>query len=68
MTLALRPPPNESPEEKRVREAQEAAAKRVSDQIDEQLRLERLRAKKELKGGKQVRVLLLGQSESGAYF
>ena len=56
------PPPNETPEELVVREAKEAEARRVSDQIDEQLKMDRIAWKKQKS---IVRVLLLGQAESG---
>ncbi|KAF8958804.1 guanine nucleotide binding protein, alpha subunit [Flammula alnicola] len=55
------PPPNETPGERAARQAKEAEEKRVSDQIDEQLKAERLALKKQKY---TVRVLLLGQSES----
>ncbi|CAA7268550.1 unnamed protein product [Cyclocybe aegerita] len=56
------PPPDETPGERAVREAKEAEAKRVSDMIDDQLKAEKLALKKDKY---VVRVLLLGQSESG---
>lgn len=59
----LRPPPDETPEQSTLRLAQEAEAKRVSEAIDETLRQEKQRYKKR----RVVRVLLLGQSESGAH-
>ncbi|KAK7045421.1 hypothetical protein VNI00_007674 [Paramarasmius palmivorus] len=62
LTLAIAPPPNESPEERQVREEAEAEAQRVSDEIDEQIRKERENEKKKKK---PVKLLLLGQSESG---
>lgn len=58
----LKPPPGETLEQKAARTFQEEAAKRVSQAIDESIRAERQRQKKR----KPVRVLLLGQSESGA--
>ncbi|KAJ7456954.1 guanine nucleotide binding protein, alpha subunit [Mycena latifolia] len=61
LTAALAPPPNESPAERDAREQAEAEAKRVSDEIDAQLRKERENEKKR----KPVKLLLLGQSESG---
>lgn len=64
LTYALEPPPDETEEEKTSREAKEAEAKRVSDQIDESLRNDRAAMKKEKE---VVKVLLLGQSESGEY-
>lgn len=62
LTLACLPPPNESEPERRAREAAEAEARRVSDEIDEALRKERLERRRKKK---PVKVLLLGQSESG---
>ncbi|KAJ7699362.1 guanine nucleotide binding protein, alpha subunit [Mycena rosella] len=61
LTAALAPPPNETPAERDVREHAESEAKRVSDEIDAQLRKERENDKKR----KPVKLLLLGQSESG---
>jgi guanine nucleotide-binding protein alpha-1 subunit len=58
----LKPPPNETPEQKHCRVQQEEEAKRVSQAIDESIRAEKQREKKR----RPVRVLLLGQSESGA--
>jgi hypothetical protein len=57
----LRPPPNETEEEKTIRLAQETESLRVSQAIDDSIQQERLKHKKR----KLVRVLLLGQSESG---
>lgn len=64
LALAWAPPRNETPAEKDARERKEAEAKRVNDEIDEQIRQEKnaLRKRK-----KPVKVLLLGQSESGQY-
>ena len=56
------PPPNETPGERAEREARESEAKRVSDLIDDQLKAEKAAMKKQKH---VVRVLLLGQSESG---
>jgi hypothetical protein len=58
----LRPPPDETAEQRAQRLAQEAEAKKVNDMIDEQLKAERAALKKQKH---VVRVLLLGQSESG---
>ena len=58
----LRPPLNETDEERSIRLKTEEKAKRVSDAIDEAIRQERQAAKKR----DIVRLLLLGQSESGA--
>jgi len=57
LTLALAPPANETDEQRLVREAAEAEAKRVSDEIDERLRQEKEREKKK----KPLKLLLLGQ-------
>ena len=55
------PPIDETPEERAHRLAEEAEALRISRQIDEQISRERSLRKKK----KVVRLLLLGQSESG---
>ena len=60
-TLALRPPPDETDEARALRLAREAEAKKISQRIDDAIRAERLANKKK----KIVRVLLVGQSESG---
>ncbi|KAG9310947.1 guanine nucleotide binding protein, alpha subunit [Chiua virens] len=62
LAVVLAPPQGESQQAKELRERVEADAKRVSDIIDEQLRQERIALKKKKK---PVKVLLLGQSESG---
>ena len=79
ISAAMRPPPTESDAERRARLFAEAEAKRVSEQIDDDLREERERLKKR-KGDVKVRcsihflqriyppflqLLLLGQAESG---
>ncbi|KAF7796168.1 hypothetical protein EIP86_007342 [Pleurotus ostreatoroseus] len=62
LDAVLRPPPDEPPAARAARLAREAEALRVSNEIDEQIKRERvLRRKKQV-----VRLLLLGQSESGA--
>ncbi|KAI0246623.1 guanine nucleotide binding protein, alpha subunit [Lactifluus subvellereus] len=58
----LRPPQDETPAQREQRILAEQQAKRVSDAIDEQLRIERAELKK---NNPDVKVLLLGQSESG---
>jgi hypothetical protein len=63
LTLAIAPPKDETPQEKDTREQAEIEARRISDAIDEQIRQERTALKKKKKS---VKVLLLGQSESGA--
>ncbi|KAF9528500.1 guanine nucleotide binding protein, alpha subunit [Crepidotus variabilis] len=62
LAKAIEPPPTETPEERASRLAREAEAQRRSDAIDEEIN----RQKQEMKKApKPVRVLLLGQSESG---
>lgn len=56
------PPRNETFEERQIREAAEAEAKRISDEIDERLRREK---ENEPRKKRPVKLLLLGQSESG---
>jgi hypothetical protein len=58
------PPPNESSHERAAREEREAEAQRISDLIDDEIRAERAIRKKE---EDIVKILLLGQSESGVY-
>ena len=58
----LRPPLEETPAQRDVRIRAERNAKRVSDAIDEQLRTERADLKRKRA---DVKILLLGQSESG---
>ncbi|KAF7300041.1 Guanine nucleotide-binding protein alpha-4 subunit [Mycena kentingensis (nom. inval.)] len=63
LAVVTQPPPNESPSERSERLIREQEEKRVSDAIDEELRKERNDRKK--RGKREVKVLLLGQSESG---
>ncbi|KAI0077025.1 G-protein alpha subunit [Panus rudis PR-1116 ss-1] len=60
LTLAIQPPPDETPEQREARLAAEAHARRVSEEIDEKLKAERASMRKK----PPVKVLLLGQSES----
>ncbi|KAJ6556372.1 guanine nucleotide binding protein, alpha subunit [Mycena capillaripes] len=62
IAAALAPPEDESEEERQSRLLTERAAKRVSDDIDDQLSRERQQVKRQ---PKPVKILLLGQSESG---
>ncbi|KAJ7613421.1 G-protein alpha subunit [Roridomyces roridus] len=62
-SAVLQPPANETAAERQVRVEAEQEQKRVSDQIDDDLRKERIDRKKRAK--REVKVLLLGQSESG---
>ncbi|CDO74902.1 hypothetical protein BN946_scf184988.g9 [Trametes cinnabarina] len=61
-SLLLRPPVNETEHERIARLQREADAKRVSDSIDEQLKADRERMRK---SKQDIRLLLLGQAESG---
>lgn len=61
LAAALMPPPNESAADRERRLEAESEAKRVSDRIDEMLRAE----KKEKRTKPEIKVLILGQSESG---
>lgn len=62
LSIAWAPPPDESPEARAERLSQEAAAQKVSDAIDESLRQEKASLKKKTK---PIKILLLGQAESG---
>ena len=62
LAVALEPPPNETPSERWAREQAEAQARRISDQIDLEIKAEKLAMKKRKA---PIKVLLLGQSESG---
>ncbi|KIP06671.1 hypothetical protein PHLGIDRAFT_106742 [Phlebiopsis gigantea 11061_1 CR5-6] len=62
LTQALAPPPDETDEQRAERLQKEERARRVSDEIDEQIRQERAALKKQKR---PIKVLLLGQSESG---
>jgi guanine nucleotide-binding protein subunit alpha len=57
LTLAIAPPPDETYEQRQIREAAEAEAKRISDEIDEQIRRDR---EAERRKKKPVKLLLLG--------
>ncbi|SJL10406.1 uncharacterized protein ARMOST_13792 [Armillaria ostoyae] len=58
----MQPPPNETPAQMTARLKREADAQRVSDMIDEDIKQARSLARKEKN---IIRVLLLGQAESG---
>ncbi|EKM52393.1 uncharacterized protein PHACADRAFT_148998 [Phanerochaete carnosa HHB-10118-sp] len=62
LTLALAPPPDETEEQREQRLEEEEHARRVSEEIDEQIRKEGAALRKQKK---PIKVLLLGQSESG---
>ncbi|GLB37329.1 putative guanine nucleotide-binding protein alpha-4 subunit [Lyophyllum shimeji] len=61
LTKAMAPPPNETEAEREARLAAEREAQKRSDAIDEELNRQRINEKK----SKCVKILLLGQSESG---
>jgi guanine nucleotide-binding protein subunit alpha len=61
---ALRPPPDETLEQRELRLAREEEAKRISLAIDASIKAERQARKKK----RIVRLLLLGQSESGKLY
>ncbi|EED85956.1 candidate G-protein alpha subunit [Postia placenta Mad-698-R] len=62
LSLILRPPTSETERDRVLRLQREADAKRISDSIDEELKLDRERYKK---SKQDVKLLLLGQAESG---
>ncbi|KAI0031203.1 guanine nucleotide-binding protein [Vararia minispora EC-137] len=62
LTIAMRPPDTETEAERRFRLQKEAEAKRISEAIDEELRVEK---KIWDKKKQDIRLLLLGQAESG---
>ncbi|RPD54524.1 G-alpha-domain-containing protein [Lentinus tigrinus ALCF2SS1-7] len=61
LAAALQPPPNETPEQREQRLKAEEDARKRSENIDRMLRHDDKRNRRR----KQVKVLLLGQSESG---
>lgn len=61
LDAALRPPPGETPAERELRLAREEEALKISMAIDASIKMER-QARKKMR---VVRLLLLGQSESG---
>lgn len=63
LSFMTAPPPNETPEERIIREKAELDARKISEQIDDALNQEKARLAKK----RPVKVLLLGQSESGMY-
>ncbi|KAG6884791.1 hypothetical protein C0993_008281 [Termitomyces sp. T159_Od127] len=62
LAKVLEPPPDETPAEREARLVAEAQAKRISEQIDEEIEKEKAAEKKVAKA---LKMLLLGQSESG---
>lgn len=65
LTAALQPPSDETEVQREARLASEREAKKISDGIDEQLRQEKEALKAKAKSRQEIKVLLLGQSESG---
>ena len=61
LAAVMAPPLDETPDERAVRLQREDEARRISDAIDESIKQERLMQKRK----KVVKLLLLGQSESG---
>ncbi len=57
LTVAMAPPPDETPKEREIRLAEEATAQRRSDAIDEELNRQKMLDKK---APKCIRILLLG--------
>lgn len=64
LSRALAPPPDETPDDRTRRLREEAEARKRSDAIDEAIRAERAAMKKEK--ASTLKILLLGQAESGA--
>ena len=63
LARVLAPPLGETPEQRTTRETLETEARHVSERIDEQIRLEKqTNSRKKV----PVKVLMLGQAESGA--
>ncbi|KAI1785370.1 G-alpha-domain-containing protein [Ganoderma leucocontextum] len=62
LAAAIQPPRDETPAERWAREQAEAHARRVSEQIDDHIKAEKMAMKKRRP---PIKVLLLGQSESG---
>jgi hypothetical protein len=58
----MKPPIDETPAQKTARITRELDAQRTNDTIDEQIKQERANSKKDKRA---IKVLLLGQSESG---
>ncbi|KAF8519526.1 guanine nucleotide binding protein alpha subunit [Gautieria morchelliformis] len=64
LAFAIRPPESETEEQRLVRTALEMEARRNSDLIDEEIRVEREKIRRRKATG-EVKLLLLGQAESG---
>lgn len=64
IALALRPPADETPQQRAARIRDEAEAKKVSDSIDAQLAVDSAEREKARKRG-DIKILLLGKSNLG---
>ncbi|KAB5592010.1 Guanine nucleotide-binding protein alpha subunit [Ceratobasidium theobromae] len=64
LAILMRPPPNEAPTDREKRMRREQAARLVSDSIDAEIARE-AQARHAACRGKELRLLLLGQAESG---
>ncbi|KAF7292858.1 G-protein alpha subunit [Mycena indigotica] len=62
LAIFTRPPPDETPSQLTARLKREADAQRISDNIDEEIKRDRAAQRK---ARKELRILLLGQGESG---
>lgn len=62
LAVITAPPLNETPEQRAAREETEVEARRISDQIDEKLLMDKIALKSQ---AQMVKILILGQSESG---
>lgn len=66
LSLAIRPPPEESDSDRHIRLQHEAEARRISEQIDEELRFERERLKKSKSDVKVISSYFLARLGCGA--
>lgn len=64
LTLAIAPPANETAQQRIAREAEEERKRQISASIDAEIKAEKAALKKR---GKQIKVLVLGQSNSGMF-
>lgn len=64
LAILIAPPENETQEQRQAREKKEALAHKTSLRIDEELKADKAAYRKKKNC---VKVLVLGQSESGAY-
>jgi guanine nucleotide-binding protein alpha-1 subunit len=64
LSQAMAPPPDETPEQRRSREYDEEQARYRSAQIDDEIKAEKNAMKKKKN---PIKILVLGQSESGPF-